>query len=201
MQFHLNGFEPGDPEIADPAERYPASGAQGPLPDEVDVLIVGSGPAGLTLFLRSLGDDVSRLDRNEPDLNIYAPGDERDTTSPAAMLHTAHALLVSDRVLSTSSRQLLGVWLSRASTGLKRLRSAFPSTFRTGDKTGTGDNGATNDIAIGWRASGKPVLLLLDTDAGHGIGSTRSQVQEELANKWSFLLWQMGDKDFQPVRF
>ena len=49
MQFHLNGFEPGDPEIADPSQRYPASGASGPVPDEVDVLIVGCGPAGLTL--------------------------------------------------------------------------------------------------------------------------------------------------------
>jgi len=49
MQFHLNGFEPGDPEIFDRSERYPASGAQGSLPEEVDVLIVGCGPAGLTL--------------------------------------------------------------------------------------------------------------------------------------------------------
>jgi phenol 2-monooxygenase (NADPH) len=49
MQFHLNGFEPGDPEIFDRAERYPASGAQGAVPAEVDVLIVGCGPAGLTL--------------------------------------------------------------------------------------------------------------------------------------------------------
>jgi phenol 2-monooxygenase len=49
MQFHLNGFEPGDPEIADPARRYPPSGATGSLPEEVDVLIVGCGPAGLTL--------------------------------------------------------------------------------------------------------------------------------------------------------
>ncbi len=49
MQFHLNGFEPGDPEISDRSERYPASGAQGSVPEEVDVLIVGSGPAGLTL--------------------------------------------------------------------------------------------------------------------------------------------------------
>ena len=49
MQFHLNGFEPGDPEIFDPAERYPASGAEGAAPEEVDVLIVGCGPAGLTL--------------------------------------------------------------------------------------------------------------------------------------------------------
>jgi phenol 2-monooxygenase len=49
MQFHLNGFEPGDPGIADPAQRLQDSGASGPLPDEVDVLIVGCGPAGLGL--------------------------------------------------------------------------------------------------------------------------------------------------------
>jgi phenol 2-monooxygenase len=49
MQFHLNGFQPGDPEISDPAHRHPPSGAPGAVPDEVDVLIVGCGPAGLTL--------------------------------------------------------------------------------------------------------------------------------------------------------
>ena len=49
MQFHLNGFEPGDPEIFDQLERYPASGAQGSVPEKVDVLIIGCGPAGLTL--------------------------------------------------------------------------------------------------------------------------------------------------------
>jgi phenol 2-monooxygenase len=49
VQFHLNGFEPGDPEIADPAERVRSSGAPGSLPGEVDVLIVGCGPAGLAL--------------------------------------------------------------------------------------------------------------------------------------------------------
>ncbi|MBR0831718.1 FAD-binding monooxygenase [Bradyrhizobium manausense] len=49
MQFHLNGFQPGDPEIADPAERVQPPGAAGAVPAEVDVLIVGCGPAGLTL--------------------------------------------------------------------------------------------------------------------------------------------------------
>ena len=49
MQFHLNGFEPGDPEIADHAERVRASGAPGAVPGEVDVLIIGCGPAGLNL--------------------------------------------------------------------------------------------------------------------------------------------------------
>jgi len=49
MQFHQSGFVPGDPAITDPADRYPAARASEPLPQEVDVLIVGCGPAGLTL--------------------------------------------------------------------------------------------------------------------------------------------------------
>jgi phenol 2-monooxygenase len=49
VQFHLNGFEPGDPAIADPAGRQAGSGASGSVPQEVDVLIIGCGPAGLTL--------------------------------------------------------------------------------------------------------------------------------------------------------
>ena len=44
------------------------------------------GPAGLTQYCRSLGDSVTRLDRIEPFLNDVPPGDERDTTAPAAMV-------------------------------------------------------------------------------------------------------------------
>jgi len=47
MQYHLNGFRPGDPEIQPAASGR--EGPQGPLPEKVDVLIVGTGPAGLTL--------------------------------------------------------------------------------------------------------------------------------------------------------
>jgi prolyl oligopeptidase len=50
-------------------------------------------------------------------------------------------------------------------------------------------------------ASKNPVLLLLDTDAGHGIGSTRTQLQELLANRLSFILWQTGAEEFQPRTF
>src|SRR5436305_6750101 len=49
MQLHQNRYGPGDTEIFDPAQRYDPAGAPGPLPEEVDVLIVGCGPAGLTL--------------------------------------------------------------------------------------------------------------------------------------------------------
>ncbi len=47
-------------------------------------------------------------------------------------------------------------------------------------------------------SSGKPVLFRVDYQAGHGIGSTKSQRHKELADVWSFFLWQFGDKQFQP---
>lgn len=49
-------------------------------------------------------------------------------------------------------------------------------------------------------ASGKPVLLRVDYQAGHGFGSTKTQVEEQLADEWSFLLWQFGVPGFQPAR-
>ncbi len=47
--------------------------------------------------------------------------------------------------------------------------------------------------------SGKPVLLRVDYEAGHGRGASRAQRDEELADIYAFLLWQMGDPAFQPV--
>lgn len=47
MQFHTNGFHGGNPEILDAAVGH--EGKQGLLPEKLDVLIIGSGPAGLTL--------------------------------------------------------------------------------------------------------------------------------------------------------
>jgi len=48
-------------------------------------------------------------------------------------------------------------------------------------------------------SSKKPVLLRVDYDAGHGMGSTRGQHDLEYADEMSFLLWQFGDPDFQPA--
>jgi prolyl oligopeptidase len=47
-------------------------------------------------------------------------------------------------------------------------------------------------------SSGRPVLLRIDYDAGHGMGSSLSQRANQLADEWSFSLWQMGEPDFQP---
>jgi len=49
MQFHLNGFRTGNPEVSEPIEQSNALDDNDNLPNEVDVLIIGCGPAGLTL--------------------------------------------------------------------------------------------------------------------------------------------------------
>ena len=120
------------------------------------------GPAGLTAFLRKIGDPLARLDRTEPDLNANLPNDPRDTTTPNAMRATMAKLLLGD-VLSPISRERLAGWMVMAKTGLTRLRSALPADWRAGDKTGAGGNGAANDVAIFWPPKRAPILIAVYT--------------------------------------
>ena len=116
------------------------------------------GPAGLTAFARVLGDTATRLDRRETELNEAIPGDPRDTTTPTAMLDDMRRLLLGD-ALSPVSRKQLGDWLLANTTGGSRLRAGLPSDWRVGDKTGTSDNGVSNDIAIVWPPGRAPLLV------------------------------------------
>jgi len=116
------------------------------------------GPAGLTSFARALGDTVTRLDRRETELNEATPGDPRDTTTPLAMLDLMRAIVLGN-ALSHSSREQIIAWLVGNRTGDKRLRAGIPKGWRVGDKTGSGSNGATNDIAVIWPPDRAPILV------------------------------------------
>lgn len=119
---------------------------------------IGS-PSAVTLYARSLGDPLTRLDRIEPQLNQL--DGERDTTTPSAMLGDMQKLLLGD-ALSNASRELLTHWLLGCQTGLESLRAGLPLGWRIGDKTGQWDGGgigANNDIAIVWPPKRKPLLI------------------------------------------
>lgn len=133
------------------------------------------GPAGLTRYIRSLGDGVTRLDRTEPTLNTAIAGDPRDTTTPKAMLGSMQAVLLGT-ALSPASRQQLSDWLAGNQTGAKRLRAGLPPDWRVGDKTGTGDNGSVNDIAILWPPGKAPLLVTAYT-----VESPASTAEHETA--------------------
>ena len=111
------------------------------------------GPEAFTAYLRSLGDRLTRLDRRETELNENAPGDDRDTTTPRAITTTLMNRLNSDG-LSTASRAKLRHWMVSSTTGGQRIRAGLPTRWTVGDKTGTGQNGAVNNIAVAWPGDG-----------------------------------------------
>lgn len=133
------------------------------------------GPTAITAFARSLGDETTRLDRIEPDLNLGGPGDIRDTTTPDAMLADLQRVLLGDR-LSTGSRDLLLQWLRECTTGLDAIRAGLPKDWTAGDKTGSGSQGETNDVAIIWPPRRKPLLVTAYYAGSHAEPAERKAV-------------------------
>lgn len=117
------------------------------------------GPAGVTAFARSLGDDVTRLDRTEPTLNTATPGDPRDTSTPMWMLRDLQKLALG-KVLAPATRERLVGWMLACKTGEGKLRAGLPAGWKIGDKTGSGQRGTENDLAIVWPLGRRsPVLV------------------------------------------
>lgn len=119
------------------------------------------GPQGLDTILEELGDDVTRLERPEPELNVWAPGDKRDTSTPRALAHSLRAFVLGD-ALEAPERAQLAKWLRANTTGDDLIRAAAPAGWEVGDKTGTGATyGARNDIAVLWPPEREPIVLAI----------------------------------------
>lgn len=116
------------------------------------------GPERVTAFVRELGDPVTRLDRTEPELNTAIPGDERDTTSPRAIAGL-YRELVTGRRLDAADRELLTGRLVGNTTGDAQIRAGLPAGWRVGDKTGSGEYGTGNDVAVIWPPDRAPIVL------------------------------------------
>ncbi len=118
------------------------------------------GPAELTAYLRRLGDTVTRSDRLEPHLTAAVPGDPRDTTSPRAIGTDYQRILLGD-ALAPDKRAFLRDLLERNATraGTLRIRAGVPQGWTVADKTGTGDYGTVNDIAVVWPPGSAPLVI------------------------------------------
>jgi beta-lactamase class A len=151
------------------------------------LLALLGGPSELTRYARSLDDATTRLDRIEPELNTNLPDDPRDTTTPRAMVNTMQRVLTGAALSTSSSQKLIG-WLMRSQTGLKRIRAGLPSTWTAGDKTGTGENGAVNDVAIAWPPERAPLLLAIYTSGSQRsvdeLSAAHAQLAAVIANAW-----------------
>lgn len=137
------------------------------------------GPPGLTAYIRTLGDQDTRLDRNEPTLNESLPGDPRDTTTPAAMTADLRRIVLGD-ALNPASRTLITDWLVRNQTGGKRVRAGLPADWKVGDKTGTGDRGSTNTVGFIWPPGGMPLLFAVYLTETAAAEDKRNGVHAEI---------------------
>jgi beta-lactamase class A len=141
-------------QLCDAAIRY-SDGTAGNL-----LLRDIGGPAQLTAFTRSLGDTITRMDRVEPAITEATPGDPRDTTTPRAIGANYQKIVLGD-ALPADKRGFLRDLLERNTTGAQRIRAGLPQGWGIADKTGTGDYGTLNDIAVVWPPNVAPLVVAI----------------------------------------
>jgi beta-lactamase class A len=142
------------------------------------------GPDRVTAKFREMGDEVTRLDRYEPDLGLVLSGDQRDTTSPLAMAQLVQRILKGD-LLSEGSRQRLLQWMQNTDTGPQRLRAGLPANWRPGNKTGTGRAAGTtnkcNDIAVAFPPGRSAIIVAAYFDSGEYTPKVEARHEAVLA--------------------
>ncbi len=143
------------------------------------------GPAGLTLAVRGFGDRTTRLDRYEPQLNENAPNDPRDTSTPLAMMGLMQRILFGD-VLTQVSKETLKDWMIANVTGKTRLRAGLPENWTAGDRTGTSEKDANNNLAFATAPAGTapvngPLLIVSFTNAPNPTSAKANEVHARIA--------------------
>lgn len=136
------------------------------------------GPDGVTAYARDLGDTVTRLDRTETSLNEATPGDQRDTTTPNAMVANLRKLVLGD-ALPESSRGTLISWLKGNRVSDDLLRAAIPPEWKIGDRSGAGGHGSRSITAVLWPPHRQPlVIAIYITETGASFDARNSAIAD-----------------------
>ncbi|MFS4582652.1 class A beta-lactamase [Phaeobacter sp. C3_T13_0] len=118
------------------------------------------GPQEFTGYMQQIGDQTTRLDRWETDLNTGTPGDPRDTTTPRSILSSLNKALFGTLLTDTSSAQLAD-WMERDQLADDLIRAHLPKGWRIGDKTGAGAQGSRGLIAFLQDTQGEQYLAAI----------------------------------------
>ena len=137
------------------------------------------GPQAVTAYLRGIGDGVTRLDRTEPDLSIFAPGDPRDTTSPKAMATSWESMLVGDG-LRPDSREQLREWMRQGGVTGKLIRASTPKDWEVVDKSGGGQDYTRSLVAMITPPGRAPVFVAIYLSDSPADFSTRNAAVAEI---------------------
>lgn len=138
------------------------------------------GPQAVTEYLRNIGDETSRLDRREPELNTFAPDDLRDTTTPAAMTETLRRLLLGD-ALSPAARTQLAEWMSTGGVTGNLLRADAPDGWQVFDKSGAGSH-TRNIIAVIIPEGSAPWIVTIFISDAEADFTTRNAALQEIGS-------------------
>lgn len=156
---------------------------------------------GLTVVQQALldaGDQVTRLDREEPELSSAIPGDPRDTSTPRALATSLRGFAL-DGMLDTGDTEVLTGWLRGSTTGDALIRAGVPGDWIVGDKTGSGGYGTRNDIAILWRPDAAPISLALLSDKGVEGAERSDELIARAAAAVATLLTSDASTDKEPT--
>jgi beta-lactamase class A len=144
------------------------------------------GPQAVTALWRAMGDEHTRIDRYEPEMNRVPEGELRDTTTPRAMASTVARLFTDETLLPADARERLAGWMRETRTGLNRLRAGIPEAWRPGDKTGTafseGMPNKHNDVAVAWPPGRAPLVIAAYYEADDHYPNMREQDNAVLAD-------------------
>jgi beta-lactamase class A len=156
------------------------------------------GPAALTGFWRSLGDEVSRVDRFEPQMNNVPEGEFRDTTTPAAMARTVARIVYGD-ALPEAERAQLRQWMIATQTGANRVRAGLPADWIAGDKTGTsglvGNTSNFIDIGFAEPSKGRPAITFAAYFRARGAGPDVSASAERVLMRVGRVIREFAERD------
>lgn len=120
------------------------------------------GPQAVQTWLRAHDDRVTNVDRTEPTLNSAVPGDPRDTTTPHQMASDLEHLVLGHWLDDARRGELTETMLGNT-TGAPYIRAGVPPTWRVADKTGNGDWGTRNDVAVVYPPDHAPVVIAVYT--------------------------------------
>ncbi|MFB4166163.1 class A beta-lactamase [Alteribacillus sp. JSM 102045] len=116
------------------------------------------GPDQFKQALHDIGDDVTKPERYETELNEFTPGNKRDTSTSRAMATNLKKVALDD-FLPDDKRELLIDWMKGNETGDTLIRAGAPQGWTVDDKSGAGSYGTRNDIAVVWPPNREPIVI------------------------------------------
>ena len=118
------------------------------------------GVENFAAALRKIGDKVTKPARYEPELNLFDAVTNRDTSTPKQMAKNLQVYILGD-ILTAEKKNLLVDWMNGNSVTDTLIKAGTPNGWKVIDKSGNGNFGARNDIAVVYPPNRKPIVIAI----------------------------------------